>query len=97
MAKNVGLTLSYRALLRHLFEVVLLHNKNVVEVHKLFGLMFNVIWYQRKLKETTDVDQTKQIQESVENAKSDLGELMHAWCLEYGDRDVIWALINKTV
>ena len=97
MAKNVGYTSCYKADMRDLFQLLLNREKNVVEIHKLFGLMFNVIWYLRKLEEATDVSQVKQIQDSVEEAKNDLRELIQVWCLLDSDKKLIWSLTLRTV
>lgn len=97
MAKNVGCTPSYKADMQCLFQLMLNREKNVVEVHKLFGRMFNVIWYRRKFKEVAEVDECKRILDSIESAESDLNEIMQAWCLSDNDKDLIWSLTLKTV
>lgn len=97
MAKNVCYTPCYKADMRDLFQILLNREKNVVEVHKLLGLMFNVIWYLRKLNESTDIDCTKQILDDVENAKNDLREIIKAWCLSDSDKELIWSLTLRTV
>ena len=97
MAKNAGYTPCYKADMRDLFQLLLNREKNVVEVHKLFGKMFNVIWYLRKLEESTDIDQTRQILADVENAKNDLRELMQAWFLSGPAKELIWSLTLRTV
>ena len=90
-------TPSYKADMQCLFQLMLNRERNVVEVHKLFGRMFNVIWYLRKLEESTDIDQTRQILADVENAKDDLRELMQAWFLSGPDKELIWSLTLKTI
>ena len=97
MAKNVGYTPCYKADMRDLFQLLLNREKNVVEVHKLLGSMFNVIWYLRKLEESRDINQTHQILTDIENAKNDLRELMQAWCLLDSDKELIWSLTLRTV
>lgn len=97
MAKNAGYTPCYKADMRDLFQLLLNREKNVVEVHKLLGSMFNVIWYLRKLEESTDINQTHQILTDIENAKNDLRELMQAWCLLDSDKELIWSLTLRTV
>lgn len=97
MEKNVGYTLCYKADMQCLFQLLLNREKDVVEVHKLFGLMFNVIWYLRQLEKTTGIDETKRMQCRVERVKSALRELMRAWCLSDSDKSLIWSLTLRSV
>lgn len=97
MVKNVGYTLCYKADMQCLFQLLINREKNIVEVHKLLGLMFNVIWYHRKLLESTDAEESRRIRTDIENAKNDLRELMQAWCLLDSDKQLIWSLTLRTV
>lgn len=97
MVKNVGYTLCYKADMQCLFQLLINREKNIVEVHKLLGLMFNVIWYLRKLLESTDAEESRRIRTDIENAKNDLRELMQAWCLLDSDKQLIWSLTLRTV
>lgn len=97
MANYVGYTSDYKANMRELFQLLLNREKNVVEVHKLFGIMFNVIWYSRQLDKATDDTQVKQIQDSLDDAKRDLCNILKAWCLSERDKRLIYLLILSSV
>lgn len=97
MMKNVVYTLSYKADLQCLFQLLLNRDKNVVEVHKLLGHMFNCIWYRRRFEMADSFEDKKHILSSIEVADSDLLELMKAWCLSIHDMNLIVSLVRQTV
>lgn len=97
MEKNVGYTLCYRADMRDLFRLLLDRQKDVVEVHKLFGRMFNCIWYRRKLAESETPESESLARWSIQDADNDLRSLMQAWCLLEGDKNLIWSLVKRSV
>ena len=97
MKKNVGYTPCYGADMRCLFQLLLNHNKNVVEVHKLMGCMFNCIWYRRKLVEAETPEDESLARWSIEDADSDLSKIMSAWCLLDSDKNLIWSLVKRSV
>lgn len=97
MMKNVVNNLSYKADMQCLFQLLLNRDKNVVEVHKLLGRMFNCIWYRRKYDTADSFEAKKQILASIEVADSDLVELMKAWCLCIRDMNLILSLVRQSV
>lgn len=97
MEKNRAFTLCYKSDMQCLFQLLLNREKNVVEVHKLFGRMFNVIWYRRQFKKATEVSECKRILDSVVSAENDLRELLQTWCLSENDKKLIWSLTLKTI
>lgn len=97
MEKNVGYTLPYRADMRCLFQVLLNREKDVIEVHRLFDRMFRVIGHMRLLEKAIDAAEAERLQTCIEDAKADLRELMQAWCLLEGDKNLIWSLVHRSV
>lgn len=97
MMKNVVYTFSYKADMQCLFQLLLNHDKNVVEVHKLLGRMFNCIWYRRKFKQADRLDDKMEILASIDVADSELNELMKAWCLCIHDMNLILSLVRQSV
>lgn len=97
MKKNVGYTICYGADMRCLYQVLLNRQKNIVEVHKLFGRMFNCIWYRRKLAEAETPEGESLARWSIEDADKELSEIMSAWCLLDSDKNLIWSLVRRTV
>lgn len=97
MIKNVGYTACYQADMRSLFALLLDREKDVVEVHRLFDRMFRVIGHLRLLEKSIDADEAERLQSCIEDAKADLRELMQAWCLHEGDKQLIWSLVCRTV
>lgn len=97
MKKNVVFTLSYKADMQCLFQLLLNRDKNVVEVHKLLGCMFNCIWYRRKYETADSFEDKKKILASIDVADSELVELMKAWCLCIRDMNLILSLVRQTV
>ena len=97
MIKNVGYTLCYKADMQCLFQLLINREKNVVEVHKLLGRMFNCIWYRRKLEESETPESESLARWSINDADNELRELMHAWCLLDSDKSLIWSLIMRSV
>ena len=97
MTKNVVYTLSYKADLQCLFQLLLNRHKNVVEVHKLFDLMFNCIWYRRMYDKADSFEDKKKILTSIEIADSELKKLMKAWCLCIRDMNLILSLVRQSV
>ena len=97
MAKKVVYTLSYKADMQCLFQLLLNRDKNVVEVHRLLGCMFNCIWYRQKYDITDSFEDKKAILASIEIADSELTELMKAWCLCIRDMNLILSLVRQSV
>lgn len=97
MKEFVRDTLAYRADMRSFFKLMLDREKNVVEVHKLLGRMFNCIWYRRQLDASETPESESLARWSIEDADSDLRELMSAWCLLEGDKQLIWSLVKRSV
>lgn len=97
MEKNVGYTLCYSADMRDLFRLLLDRQKDVVEVHRLFDRMFRVIGHLRLLEKAIDAAEAERLQNCIEDAKADLRELMQAWCLLEGDKNLIWSLVLRSV
>lgn len=97
MIKNVGYTVCYKADMRCLFQLLLNREKNVVEVHKLLGAMFNCIYFQRAILQVKDPERVEGYQRELEASKVHLRELMNAWCLLEGDKQLIWSLVGRTV
>lgn len=97
MIKNEGYTSWYKADMRDLFQLLLNREKNAVEVHKLFGRMFNCIWYRRKLAEAETPEGESLARWSMQEADNELRELMSAWCLFEGDKNLIWSVVYRTV
>lgn len=97
MMKKIVCTLSYKADMQCLFQLLLNHDKNVVEVHKLFGRMFNCIWYRRKFELADSFEDKKKILASIDIADSELVELMKAWCLCINDMNLILSLVRESV
>lgn len=97
MMKNVVFTLSYKADMQCLFQLLLNRDKNVVEVHKLLDRMFNCIWYRRQYETADSIDDKKKILASIDVADSELVELMKAWCLCIRDMNLILSLVRQTV
>ena len=95
--KNVVYTLSYKADMQCLFQLLLKRDKNVVEVHKLLGRMFNCIWYRRKFEQADRLDDKMVILASIDVADSELVELMKAWCLCINDMNLILSLVRQSV
>lgn len=97
MIKNVGYTLPYRADMRCLFQLLLNREKNVVEVHELFRLMFQCISYRRSLADAETCESEALARWGIDDADSELRKLMQAWCLLEGDKNLIWSLVYRTV
>lgn len=97
MIKNVGYTACYKADMRDLFQLLLYREKDVVEVHKLFRLMFKCISYRRALADAETSESESLARWGIDEADSELRELMAAWCLLEGDKQLIWSLIYRTV
>lgn len=97
MEKNVCYTVSYGADMRGLFQLLLHRHKNIVEVHKLLGRMFNCVWYRRKLAEAETPEGRSLARWSILDADNELRELMCAWCLLEGDKNLIWSLVQRSV
>ena len=97
MKKNVDYNIRYEADIRCLFKLLLDRQKNVVEVHKLFGRMFNCIWYRRKLAEAETPEGDSLARWSIKDADNELQEIMSAWCLLEGDKALIWSLVQRSV
>ena len=97
MEKNVVYTSWYKADMRDLFQLLLNREKDVVEVHRLFDRMFRIIGHLRLLEKAIDEEEAERLRSCVEDAKNDLRELMQAWCLFEGDKNLIWSLVYRTV
>lgn len=97
MIKNVGYTACYQADMRSLFALLLGREKNVVEVHKLLAAMHNCIHYRRVFHQSTTLESGNLAKESAINADDELRELMNAWCLLEGDKQLIWSLVYRSV
>ena len=97
MEKNVGYTICYGADMRCLFQLLLERQKNVIEVHKLLGRMYNCIWYRRKLAEAETPEGESLARWSISEADNELRELMSVWCLLEGDKNLIWSLVQRSV
>lgn len=97
MEKNVGYTLCYKADMQCLFQLLLNREKDVVEVHKLFDLMYNCIWYRRQLHASKTPESESLARWSIELADTDLRELIRVWCLADSDRSLIWSLVQRSV
>lgn len=97
MKKNVGYTIAYAADMKCLFELLLFRQKNVVEVHELFRLMFQCISYRRSLADAETCESESLARWGIDEADSELRELMAAWCLLEGDKQLIWSLVYRTV
>lgn len=88
---------AYRADMQGLFKLLLDREKNVIEVHKLLGRMFNCIWYRRQLDAADTPESVSLARWSIEDADNDLRQLMQAWCLLEGDKQLIWSLVRRSV
>lgn len=97
MIKNVGYTACYQADMRSLFALLLGREKDVVEVHKLLDAMHNCIHYRRVLHQSTTPESESLARWSMQTADDELRELMRAWCLLEGDKQLIWSLVGRTV
>ena len=97
MIKNVGYTACYQADMRSLFALLLGREKDVVEVHKLLAAMHNCIHYRRVFHQTTTLESESLVRWSMQTADDELRELMSAWCLLEGDKQLIWSLVRRTV
>ena len=97
MIKNVGYTLCYKADMQCLFQLLLNREKDVVEVHKLLDRMFNCIRCRRALEESRTPESESLARWSINDADTDLRELMRAWCLTDRDRALIWSLVKRSV
>lgn len=97
MIKNVGYTACYQADMRSLFALLLGREKDVVEVHKLLDAMYNCISYRRFIHQAGTPEKESYARRSMEDADNELRELMNAWCLLEGDKQLIWSLVGRTV
>lgn len=97
MIKNVGYTACYQADMRSLFALLLGREKDVVEVHKLLDAMYNCIHYRRTFHLSTTLESGNLAKGSVLTADDELRELMRAWCLLEGDKQLIWSLVYRSV
>ena len=97
MMKNAVYTLSYKADMKCLFQLLLNRNKNVVEVHMLLSRMFNCIRCRRQYDMADSFEDKKEILASIEIADSELVELMKAWCLSIHDMNLILSLVRQSV
>ena len=97
MIKNVGYTICYRADMRDLFQLMLNREKDVVEVHKLLGAMFECIYYRRILLQKSTPECETHARWSRQFADSDLEELMRAWCLNDMEKNLIRSLVRRSV
>lgn len=97
MERNVGYTPCYGADMRCLFQLLLNRQKDIVEVHKLLGRMFNCIWYRRKLAVAETPEGESLARWSIDLADTELREIMRAWCLLDSDRALIWSLVQRSV
>ena len=97
MEKKVGYTPCYGADMKCLFQLLLYWEKDVVEVHRLLGRMFNCIWYRRKLAKAKTLEGKSLEQFSIDIADTELRELMRSWGMLEGDRNLIWSIIQRSV
>lgn len=97
MEKNVGYTACYQADMRSLFALLLGREKDVVEVHKLLAAMHNCIHYRRVYHQPTTLENESLAKGSILTADDELRELMRAWCLLEGDKQLIWSLVYRSV
>ena len=97
MKKSKFDNIIYQADMKCLFAILLQRGKNVVEVHKLLGRMFNCIWYRRKLKEAETHEGRALARWSINDADNELDALMAAWCLSDDDRSLIRQLVKLSV
>lgn len=97
MEKNVGYTLCYEADMKALFQLLLARKKDLVEVHKLLGRMFNCIYYRRRLAKAETPEGESQDRWGIEEADNELRSLMSAWGLYDGDKALIWSLVFRSV
>ena len=97
MEKNVGYTSWYKADMRDLFQLLLNREKNAVEVYKLFNAMYNCINYRRFFHQSTTPESESIARWSMQDADNELRELMSAWCLYEGDKNLIWSIVYRTV
>lgn len=83
--------------MQSLFQLLLYREKDVVEVHKLLGRMFNCIRYRRALVESRTPESESLARWSMDDADNDLSEIMNTWCLLEGDKALIWSLVKRSV
>lgn len=97
MERNVGYTLSYGADMKCLFQLLLNRQKDVVEVHKLLGRMFNCIFYRREFHKAETPESESIARWNMQDADNNLSELMRAWCLLDSDKALIWSLVKRSI
>lgn len=97
MERNVGYTLCYGADMKCLFQLLLNREKDVVEVHKLLGRMFNCIFYRRQLYKAETPESESIARWNIDDADNALREIMSAWCLLDADKALIWSLVKRTI
>ena len=86
----------YLVNMRALFDLLLSHEKDVVEVHKLLGRMFNCIFYRSDLAKAETPESESLARWGIDDADRDLSELMCAWCLSEFEKKVIRDLVKAT-
>lgn len=86
MKKEIYFT-SMKMLMAELIE----REFRVNEIHKLFGRMFNVIWYRKKLKESETSENEALARWSLSDAQDNLNEIMRDYSF---DEDIKRAIRN---
>ena len=87
----------YAAAIACVFRMLRAREKDVVEIHLLFGRMFNCIYNRRQLRKA-DTQSDRYIRtQCVEESDNDLNVLMDTWCLSKEVRDVVWFLVLSSV
>ena len=97
MVEHGKLSIRYSADLDVVFLMLLNRGKNVVECHKLFGIMYKCICYRRVLKKALRPEYEKTIRRYIQEWDNELNELIHAWCIGEQARQAIWDLVQASV
>lgn len=83
----------YSKSMQILFNELLRQEMKVDAVHKLFGKMFNVIWYKRKFQEAATPESEALARWSMRDAENDLDKIIREYSFNDEIRQAIYSLV----